>query len=54
MTPMPESMKTSFNLPKALHKKLKIAAVHEDRDMSELVAEAIGTYLAKTRSTRND
>ncbi len=44
---MPECTKTSFNLPKALHKRLKIAAVNEERDMSALVADALGSYLAK-------
>jgi predicted DNA-binding protein len=40
-------VKTSFMLPSALHRKLKIAAVTEGRDMAELVTEALDAYLTK-------
>lgn len=49
----PEMVRTSFVLPKELRRALKIAAAREERDMSELVAEALEAYLAKSR-TSND
>lgn len=40
--------KTSLSLPQALHVKLKIAAAVENRDMQDILADAIKEYLAKT------
>lgn len=45
----PEDMsKTTLRLPKDLHKKLKIRAIQQEREMQEVVAEAIEEYLSKT------
>lgn len=41
----PEMTKTTLRIPKDLHRKLKIRAVEQDREMSELAAEAIEQYL---------
>lgn len=38
---------SSFKLPQSLHKSLKIAAIHEGRDMSRLLEDAVRAYLAK-------
>jgi predicted DNA-binding protein len=46
-------MTSSFKLPKTLHQRLKIAAAVEGREMSDLVAEALETYLAKSGIPRN-
>ena len=42
--------KSSFVLPKSLHTALKIAAIHEAREMKELVADAIAAYLRKNHA----
>jgi metal-responsive CopG/Arc/MetJ family transcriptional regulator len=40
-----EKVSTSFKIPKSLRKELKIAAARDDREMSELVADALRAYL---------
>ena len=42
--------KSSFVLPKSLHTALKIAAIHEAREMKDLVADAIAAYLKKNHA----
>lgn len=49
-----ERPKTSFYLPPDLKKRLKIAAAEQERDMRELVVEALEMYLAKIKRTRAD
>ena len=44
--------KTSIHLPEPLHRKLKIAAINEGRDMKELIAVAVDAYLTKGRGGR--
>jgi hypothetical protein len=41
---------TSFKVPEGLRTQLKVAAALERRDMSDLVADALVAYFAKTRS----
>lgn len=43
---------TSYKVSASLHKELKIAAAHDGRDMSELLEEALRTYLSKRRVTK--
>ena len=43
----PDYMRTTVYLPKALHKRFKVAVMDEDRDMSEIVAELIDEWLSK-------
>lgn len=38
--------KTTLNIPKVVHQKIKILAAQQDREMSELVTEALERYLA--------
>jgi predicted transcriptional regulator len=40
-----EKVSTSFKLPRNLRKELKIVAARDDREMSDLVAEALRAYL---------
>ena len=49
----PDRMTSSFKLPKTLHQRLKIASAVEGREMSDLVAEALEAYLAKSGIPRN-
>lgn len=45
-TAMAETTKPLYaRIPAELHRRLKIASVHEERPMSELVADAIRRYL---------
>lgn len=45
-TMMAETTKALYvRLPAELHRRLKIASVHEERPMSELVADALVRYL---------
>lgn len=37
--------KSTFNLPMDLHKRLKIAAAEQGRDMTEIVISALQEYL---------
>jgi predicted transcriptional regulator len=38
--------KTTVNIPKQVHKDLKVLAVKQDRELSEVVTEALEQYLA--------
>ena len=42
-----ELVKTTLRLPKKLFQEAKIRAVLEERNLQELVAEALETYLKK-------
>jgi predicted transcriptional regulator len=43
-----ESMKsTSFKIPESLHKQLRVMAAESDREMGEIVADALRAYFAK-------
>jgi len=44
--------KTTFRMPVELHQRLKIAAVQENRQMADIVVDAIGAYLSNTRNPR--
>lgn len=41
----PDYIRTTIYLPKQLHKKLKAAAVDEDREMSEIIEELVNQWL---------
>lgn len=44
----PEPMKsTSFKIPETLHKQLRVAAAEEEREMGQLVADALRAYFGK-------
>lgn len=47
----PNYARTTIYLPKQLHKQLKSAAMDEERDMSDIVAELVGDWL-KARTER--
>jgi hypothetical protein len=38
-------IRTTFYLPKHLHKQLKIVAAHKDRDMSGIIEELLESWL---------
>ena len=46
-----DKISTSFKLPKALHTEVKVAAAREEREMSDVVEEALRAYL-KNRVSR--
>jgi hypothetical protein len=46
-----DKISTSFKIPKSLHVELKIAAAKEDREMGEIVEDALRAYF-KSRSSR--
>ena len=48
----PAIRKTTLNIPKVVHQKIKILAAQQDREMSELVTEALEQYLASANSVR--
>jgi len=43
--PPRQTKKTTLILPKDLHTRIKVLAVEEDREMGELVTEALEAYL---------
>lgn len=45
-----ERVKVTVHLDRALWKRTKLQAVHEERDMRELVDQALREYLAKKES----
>jgi hypothetical protein len=47
----PDYTRATIYLPKQLHKQIKTAAVIEEREMSDIVAEAIGQYFSKSLNT---
>lgn len=49
----PERRKATFSLEPQLHKRLKLAAVEDDREMSDLLAEALAAYLEKRDHKRS-
>lgn len=40
-----EVIKTTFIIPKSLHRLLKFQAVHEERKVNDLVIDAVKAYL---------
>ena len=48
-----DRVKTSLNLPRELKVELKVAAAREEREMSELITEALEAYLAKKREPKS-
>lgn len=42
-----EVSQLNVRVPRSLHKRLKIKAVQEDREVAELVAEALRAYLGE-------
>jgi predicted DNA-binding protein len=42
--------KTTFRMPADLHRRLKIAAVQENRQMADILVDAIETYLSNNRA----
>lgn len=46
----PEYMSTTFYLPKQLHRQLKMAAVDEGKEMSDIVAELVDRWLKSRKS----
>lgn len=46
-----EIVKTSLNLPKPLKIQLKVEAAKEEREMGELLADALQAYFDKKRKT---
>ena len=48
-----EYQKTTLSLPKPLHKQLQHAAVDEERDQQEILADALTLYFdSRKKSTR--
>lgn len=44
--------KSTFRLPKQLHRALKIHSIESDRKMSDLLTEAVDQYLKNAKSKR--
>jgi hypothetical protein len=42
--------KTTFRMPVDLHRRLKIRSVQENRQMADIVVDAIETYLSNNRA----
>jgi hypothetical protein len=43
--------KTTLRIPVDLHRRLKITAIQENRQMTDIVVDAIETYLSKNRTS---
>lgn len=46
----PEYVRSTFYLPKQLHRQLKMAAIDEDKEMSEIVEELVAQWLKSRKS----
>ena len=46
-----EMAKTTIRLPKDLLQSIRIQSIHEERDMQDIIAEALQTYM-KTAAKR--
>jgi predicted DNA-binding protein len=46
--------KTTFRIPKEMHRRLKIRAIQEGRQMADIVVDAIETYLSSRRAASAD
>ncbi len=44
----PNYIRTTVYLPKQLHKKMKAAALSQDRQMSDVIAELVEQWLSKS------
>ena len=42
----PDYTRTTIYLPKEMHRQIKVAAIVEEREMSDIVAEAISRYFS--------
>lgn len=49
-----EIVSTSMKIPKSLHIELKIAAAREERDMGEIIADALRAYFEKSKGRRGE
>lgn len=47
-------IKTTFRIPKETHRRLKIRAIQEGRQMADIVVDAIETYLSSRRTSSPD
>ena len=45
--PLEPIQKTTLRIPEHLHRRVKVRAAEESKQMSELVAQALEEYLAK-------
>jgi predicted DNA-binding protein len=46
-----QTVKSTFRIPKALHQRLKLRAVQEDRQMADLIVDAVEFYLSRRGDT---
>ena len=49
----PDYIRTTVYLPKQLHKQLKSAAADEEREMSDIMTQAVAQYLEERRGKQN-
>ncbi len=42
--------KTTFRMPVDLHRRMKIAAIQENRQMADILVDAIESYLSNNRA----
>jgi hypothetical protein len=42
----PDYTRTTIYLPKEMHRQIKVAAIVEEREMSDLIAEAVSQYFS--------
>ena len=49
----PDYIRTTVYLPKQLHKQLKSAAADEEREMSDIMTQAIAQYLESRRGKQS-
>ena len=45
----PDYTRATIYLPKEMHRQIKVAAIVEEREMSDIVAEAINLYFQTSR-----
>jgi hypothetical protein len=45
----PDYTRATIYLPKEMHRQIKVAAIVEEREMSDIVAEAISQYFQTSR-----
>ena len=49
-----QTIRLNINVPQSLHRKFKLCAVEEDKDMTQILLKLIEKYIQKKQKARNN
>ena len=52
--PLIPTIKSTFRLPVAVHRRLKIRAVEEDRPIADVLTDAVELYLSRVGNSHDE